>query len=268
MTPIAPSSVLAPAVLDQWKTDGYLIVRGLLPRAEVAALAEHAMALRDTAPRDKYSYVSPAEAQGDPLAVYPRMLHPHRFDAVAKRYLLDPRILDVLRQLLDAEPIAAQSMFYFKPAGARGQALHQDNFYLLVRPGTCIAAWTALDKCDEENGGLQVVPRTQDLEVKCPTEADTTQSFVNQFVAPPPGATVVPANMEPGDVLFFNGNVIHGSTPNRSRDRFRRSFICHYLSERDHECSHWYFPLLDAQGGEVQRAVAEGGGPCGQEAVA
>jgi ectoine hydroxylase-related dioxygenase (phytanoyl-CoA dioxygenase family) len=33
--------------------------------------------------------------------------------------------------------------------------------------------------------------------------------------------------MEPGDVLFFNGQVIHGSLPNRSSTRFRRALIAH-----------------------------------------
>ena len=50
----------------------------------------------------------------------------------------------VLTQLLGVEPLAVQTMLYFKPAGARGQALHQDNFYLRVQPGTCMAAWLAL----------------------------------------------------------------------------------------------------------------------------
>ncbi|MEJ7654789.1 MAG: phytanoyl-CoA dioxygenase family protein [Chloroflexia bacterium] len=44
----------------------------------------------------------------------------------------------------------------YSPAGARGQALHQDNFFLKVEPGTCIAAWAALDPADRENGGLEV----------------------------------------------------------------------------------------------------------------
>ncbi|HRJ41757.1 MAG: phytanoyl-CoA dioxygenase family protein [Caldilineaceae bacterium] len=54
--------------------------------------------------------------------------------------------------LLGAEPYAVQTMFYFKPAGARGQALHQDQYYLRAQLGTCMAAWMAVDDCDEENG--------------------------------------------------------------------------------------------------------------------
>ena len=42
------------------------------------------------------------------------------------------------RLLLGREPYAAQTMFYFKPPGARGQALHQDQTPLRVQPGTCL----------------------------------------------------------------------------------------------------------------------------------
>ncbi len=37
--------------------------------------------------------------------------------------------------------------------------------------------------------------------------------------------------MGPGDALFFAGKTIHGSYPNLTQDRWRRSFICHYVGE-------------------------------------
>ena len=90
------------------------------------------------------------QAKDDILKQYPRIMHPHRFNEVARRYLLDARLGTILADLFQEEPLAAQSMLYFKPAGGRGQALHQDNFYLRVEPGTCIAAWVALDPADRE----------------------------------------------------------------------------------------------------------------------
>ena len=83
----------------------------------------------------------------------------------------------------------------FKPPGSRGQALHQDNFYLRAEPGTCVAAWMALDPCDEENGCLQVVPGTQDLPLLCIQRADTTQSFTDTTT----GAGHVDVDLEAGD---------------------------------------------------------------------
>jgi ectoine hydroxylase-related dioxygenase (phytanoyl-CoA dioxygenase family) len=192
------------------------------------------------------------------------MMHPHRWDYLASRTLLDTRVLAIVGRLLGETPLAAQSMFYWKPPGARGQALHQDNFYLRVAPHSCIAAWTAVDHCDAANGGLQVVPRTHELPIQCPGKADLSESFVQHFVPPPPGTAPVQLILEPGDTLFFNGNVIHGSGPNRSSG-FRRAFICHYIPESARECSEFFFPLLDRDGKIVERACAAGGGPCGDE---
>jgi ectoine hydroxylase-related dioxygenase (phytanoyl-CoA dioxygenase family) len=165
--------------------------------------------------------------------------------------------------LLGEAPIAAQSMFYWKPPGARGQALHQDNFYLKVHPGTCIAAWVAIDPADRENGGLSVVPGSHRMDLFCPEEADPGTSFTREFVPVPSGLNSVPTNLDAGDVLFFGGNLIHGSEPNRTADRFRRSFICHYIGESARELSRWYRPIYRFDGTEVEIGDATGGGPCG-----
>ena len=196
------------------------------------------------------------------------MLHPHeRVDKpvgpLSMRYMLHPRLAPVLGALLDAEPVAVQSMFYFKPPHARGQALHQDNYYLRVSPGTCVAAWVAIDDADEENGGMQCVRNTQDLPIGCPEQSDLSESFTTEHVTPPAGtqAELVPLNA--GDVLFFNGNVIHGSGPNRSATRFRRAFICHYVPLGTTQLSHWYSTPYRFSGEPLTIPVATGGGPCG-----
>ena len=44
----------------------------------------------------------------------------------------------------------------------------------------------------------------------------------------PEGMETQPVLMRAGDVIFFNGSLIHGSYPNVSTDRFRRSLIAHY----------------------------------------
>jgi hypothetical protein len=261
--PLTLDRALAEGVQEYGRL-GFTLVCQLIAPEECARLAGHFDAVHADPPRPLYDPKPVQEAGGDPLQVYPRVMHPHRFDALSLQYLLDGRILEVLRALMGEEPLAAQSMFYFKPPGARGQALHQDNFYLRVEPGTCAAAWLAVDRCDAENGALQVVPNTGDLEIACPQQADLSQSFGGHYVPPPPGQEPQLVEMEPGDVLFFNGNVVHGSLPNRSRDRFRRTFIGHYVAASARQAARFYHPLLNARGEEVEMAVATGGGPCGE----
>jgi ectoine hydroxylase-related dioxygenase (phytanoyl-CoA dioxygenase family) len=191
------------------------------------------------------------------------MIHMHRWDEISLRWMIDARLNQVMTALLGQEPYAVQTMLYFKPAGARGQALHQDQYYLRVKPGTCMAAWLALDPCDEENGCLQVVPGSQDLPVLCTQKADTTVSFTDVTVPIPEGTRVAPVRMDAGDVFFFNGSVIHGSYPNTSRDRFRRALIGHYVAGEARECSRFYHPVLRMDGTEVSLDESQGGGPCG-----
>lgn len=253
--------------LSAFHEQGYLVVPGLFAPDEVRLLLDTFMALHAGGPIPGcFNPVPVEEAGGDILKLYPRMMHPHRVNEVARRSLLDPRLAAILADLFGEEPLAAQSMFYFKPAGARGQALHQDNFFLKVEPGTCIAAWAALDPADRENGGLEVVPGTHAMDIFCPEEADLDVSFTRNYVPVPPGLEAVPVDMAPGDVLFFNGSLVHGSNPNRSADRFRRSFIGHYIGRSSERLSAWYRPILTMSGEEVAIAENTDGGPCGTEA--
>src|SRR4028118_409131 len=106
--------------------NGYVVVEQLYTEDEAAFYREHFMRMREQG-----SY--PGDFSGvdinssDPLKRYPRMIHMHRWDDVSLRWMLDQRINQCLTMLLGQEPYAGQTMLYFKPPGARGQALHQDQ---------------------------------------------------------------------------------------------------------------------------------------------
>ncbi|MFE6200001.1 phytanoyl-CoA dioxygenase family protein [Streptomyces sp. NPDC057838] len=261
------------AILDQaglrrhregFEEDGFTVVRGLFGTEEIDRLCGRFAALREAGPVPGHFEPRASGPDADPLHVWPRVMHPHEIDDLAREVLLDSRLRTVLETLLGEEVLAAQSMFYFKPPRARGQALHQDNFYLRVEPGTCVAAWVACDVIDRENGGLEVVPGTHRMDLFCPEPADPEVSFAREYVPPPPGLEPAPVDMRPGDVLFFNGSLVHGSRPNRSPDRFRRSFIGHYVG-RSAERIGAFYRTLTMNGARVVLRESEGAGPCGTE---
>jgi len=195
----------------EFDRDGFTVAHQLFSPQEVAMIRDAFMELAKNGPVPGISEIKHPDStysSSDPLAKYPRMMHPHLHPEfpvgpLSRKYLLDPRLYAVLRQLLRDEPLAVQSMFYFKPPGARGQSLHQDNMYLRVKPGTCLAAWIAIDDADEGNGGLVCVPNTQNLEIACPEKADSTKSFTSDHVEPPPGCAPVPVNLEAGGRAVF-----------------------------------------------------------------
>ncbi len=246
---------------------GYAVVRGVFPPDEVERLREHFMTLRRRGSRD-LDYVGVDAGSRDPLKRYPRMAQMHRWDDTSLRWLIDPRLSELLTGLLGAEPYAVQTMLYFKPAGSRGQALHQDNFYLKAQPGTCAAAWMALDRADEDNGCMMVVPGSHRWPILCTEKADTTLSFTDVTVPVPGAFDAVPVIMEPGDVLFFHGSLVHGSLPNRTADRFRRALIAHYIQAEATQVASYYHPALRMDGTPLTLDVSVGGGACGEWAEA
>ncbi|WP_020614923.1 phytanoyl-CoA dioxygenase family protein [Paenibacillus daejeonensis] len=248
----------------QFENEGFLIVKGLFTSDQLEDIKSEFKTLSENSVPGYFEPdISPENS--DPLKRYPRVMHPHRFNEKAKNYMLHEPVLQVLHDLYEEEALAAQSMFYYKPPGARGQALHQDNFYLKVEPGNCIAAWTAVDAADENNGGLLVVPKTHDYDIVCPDAADAKESFTTHYVKPPKDQKAVPVVMDAGDVLFFNGNLIHGSYRNRTQDRFRRAFICHYANASATQIGQHYQPLYRPDGSEVRLIENPDGGPCGVE---
>lgn len=275
MSMMQQKSQLQADYVKQFEQDGFVVARGLFSPADIETIRETFMQQGVNGPVQGLSEIHRVIGNeprgydaGDPLAFYPRMMHPHEHPElpvgpVAMKYMLHPSLHPLLRAMMGREPVAVQSMFYFKPPGARGQDLHQDNFYLRVKPDTCMAAWIAIDDADEENGGMVVVPGTQNMEIACPEESDRSRFFTDHHVEPPPGMKPVAMKLKAGDVLFFNGSLIHGSYENTSKARFRRSLICHYVPEDSTELSHWYSTRLRFDGTSADIAPAEGGGPCG-----
>jgi ectoine hydroxylase-related dioxygenase (phytanoyl-CoA dioxygenase family) len=170
-----------------------------------------------------------ARGDDDPLNKFPRFINMHKWDERTDGWRNDPRLTKTAADLVSDEVKLCQTMLYFKPPGARGQGLHQDNQYIRQYP--IVAAWIALDRCDAANGQMVVVPGSNKLGILQTEPADLERSFTGGQTEMPEGANKVGLDMDEGDVLFFDGFTIHGSYPNETKDRFRRSFIVHYFAE-------------------------------------
>jgi phytanoyl-CoA hydroxylase len=256
--------MLSPAQLDQFHTSGYCVVDGLFTPEEIDAIESffEEYKITGTGAYDdglRYEEIDITKRQL-------RAMHPHRYSARALGWALNPRVAAVLTELFGRAPLLAQTMYYFKPPGSKGQGMHQDNFYLLAAPAACIAAWTAIDDATLDNGCLHVVPGSNLKPIHCPAgETGEWMSYGDSHVKPfPRDAKPVPVTVPRGSTMFFGGHLIHGSGPNRTKDRSRRTFIGHYVDEATDQLAKFYHPVLDLHGTAVTRIQAPaGGGPCG-----
>src|SRR6202034_1217161 len=78
----------------------------------------------------------------------------HRQLELHERYLLHPRVLDVLEAIIGPDVLALQTMLFLKPPGKPGQGWHQDSYYIPTFPDSLCGAWIAIDDVDEINGAM------------------------------------------------------------------------------------------------------------------
>ena len=106
-------------------------------------------------------------------------------------------------------------------------------------------------------------------DIFCPEgEAAGWMEYGDSHVRPFPRAfKPVPVPVKRGQTLFFGGQLIHGSGPNRHPSRSRRTFIGHYIDAASEEVSRFYHPVINREGRVVSSiGTATGGGPCGDGA--
>jgi phytanoyl-CoA hydroxylase len=241
----------------RFRTDGFLIVRGLVSPAEVQELLDHV--------EHQFAHL---------LRIH--MLH--RRLEIHERFMLHARVLDVVQGLIGPDVLALQTMLFVKGPGSSGQGYHQDSFHIITQPDTLIGAWIALDRADEENGCLRVTVGSQNEPVYPDVDEDAGHGGDHLLADIPAiagaddpderrnGLTAVAAKyegrevaavVEPGDVVFFGGHVLHRSHANHSATRLRRSFVAHYCNARsyvpwDDE------PLAEGEMGNARHILARG----------
>ncbi|MGO4348551.1 phytanoyl-CoA dioxygenase family protein [Paenibacillus sp. MCAF9] len=239
---------------SHYHREGYLIVRNLLSKEDIDELYELAEQSRlNSLQLDNQADRDSKDPLKEEFAKATRIHMMSRFSGAAERGMLNPRIVDVTEALVGPDVYALQSMLFLNPPGKGGQGWHQDACYIKTHPDTLIGAWIALEEADEENGCLWVVPGSnhepiyppdgvgggnvhavdafEDLNgVQNVSHLDDNVNTLSKVVANYPPA--IPVRLSPGDVLFFHSHLLHRSYPNRTQDRYRRSFVCHYCNAR------------------------------------
>lgn len=200
---------------------GYCVRPAFFDAAEVAALAAYLDSLRDARPRPgaEACYWERSPLTGASLLVRAEhILGPH--NPAMTRLLLAPKVTDALTRLLGEPPVLFKEKVNYKLPGCRADKLHQDQ----------AAGWNAyadffvtmaivVDANRRDNAALSFL-KTGDYEraLMGPEWEPLTHDD------PPwePAADYELLEAAPGDVVFFDSYVPHGSPPNAS-DRQRRN---------------------------------------------
>lgn len=241
---------------EHYVSEGYVVVPQLVSHDQRQMIIEELTLFA----RGHYPVANPPEV-GDDASDEERLSHilavhfPHWVSSTIEDMVRHEKVAAVLGEITgahipywDGRVKAMQSMLFAKPPGLPGQAWHQDERYIPTRDRSLVGVWIALDDADEENGCLRVLPKSHRPgklyplgDHGQPNEFDPGEE-AHSF---PDEEREVLVEVKAGDVIFFNGYLLHRSKRNASTDRPRRALVNHY-------CSAWSnLPWLTREGLDI-----------------
>jgi hypothetical protein len=217
-----------------FERDGFVVVRGLLPAAEVREMGyafDRLEALARTLPGSVDVGGARFIVDAEPFRIH-RIAWCGGAEPVLERYGDDPRFITLASSVLRALPVEQliQQAHFKRPGDEVAFAWHQDasnrrygtdQYIDLDGRGSFVQIAVAIDPTGPDNGGLSFVPGSHRLGFVA--DPATGVLPAEAFDA----ASAVTPELHPGDAVYFGPFVIHGSEPNRSTVS-RRTFLQGY----------------------------------------
>jgi ectoine hydroxylase-related dioxygenase (phytanoyl-CoA dioxygenase family) len=217
--------IIQDELIPQYHRDGYIVIKGMLDPEETKLLAR---AAREDRVLDNKSY-GKGDGEGGTIRL---SLWNHPTDTIYGMIARSESIVGTAEKLLDDEVYHYHSKMIMKDAKVGGAwAWHQDYGYWYqngVLYPNLTSAFIAVDPATRENGCLQVIRGSHHLgrieHVLTGDQAGADQDRVNEILK---RLERVYVEMDPGDALFFQANLLHRSDQNHS-EHPRWSMICCY----------------------------------------
>lgn len=227
-TPVGerPDREFHPAEVEQFRNDGYVIVRGLADEALCRDMLQTTRTdlAHEAAPVEYEAELHYPGAPGSLEAVggrtIRRLKQAHCRGGAFTEWISRPELLARLQQLLGPEvvmPLTHHNCIMTKqPHFSSDTGWHQDIRYWSFSRPELVSVWLALGSEHPKNGCLWLLPGTHRMTF------DRNRLDDALFLRPdlPENEALIaqriPAELEPGDVLFFHCRTFHAASRNHA----------------------------------------------------
>jgi hypothetical protein len=219
--------MLSDRQLDDFRRDGYLLVRGLYDRGEmrdITAWTDEVTAWPEVPGKYMMYFEQSKLAPGRRILCRMEDLEPYHVGF--RELFCSGKMQGAVSDLLGEEAVLFKDKINFKLPGGDGFKAHQDvqagwDTYAKLH----VTALVTIDRCTKENGCLEIAPGFHDKgligEKWKPLDEDAL------------GYVSIPT--EPGDAIFFDSYIPHRSGPNLTADSRRVLYVTYNRrSEGDH----------------------------------
>ncbi len=216
-----------------WSDNGYVILKQFFSKERVHQINDEV---------EHLDQLKKAQWVGN------KMMFAIHYSDIMLKASADPALMKIINLIMGKKMELFQSINFLSGSEQR---THSDSFHMSTFPyGNIIAAWIALEETNAENGPLHYYKGSHKLPYVVNKNfgnegsnfflGDKAYSVYEDKIA-----EIVEQNnfereillAEPGDVLLWHSNLLHGGEPHRNKERTRKSLVTHYYAE-DAICYH------------------------------
>ncbi len=146
----------------------------------------------------------------------------HLISPVFNKLCLNKKILDAVESIIGKNILICGTTLFIKNPNEKGfVSFHQDAKYIGLEPHNWVTAWIAITDANEENGCMQMWPRSHKKNLIHHTEKFDEHNLLTrgQAIENVPSGEIEHVVLETGQMSLHHPTVIHGSGLNKSNDR-------------------------------------------------
>ena len=228
--------MISEELIKQYERDGAVCIRGAVDRGDVeSVLANIDVLIADT--NDRWTTIRSGGFSDRHL--WPTM--PWMFEFCANSRL--PEIVG--RLLRSSEARLFFDHTFVRDAGtAQDTPWHQDRPYWPFLGGQIASVWVALTACDEDSGAVQFVRGSHAWGKVFRPMSFIKEGGISEFLdenaayeeipdidAAPDDYEILCWDMQAGDAIFFDAEIVHGAKENKDTARRRAALSIRYLGD-------------------------------------
>lgn len=216
---------LSEAQVERFREQGFIVLEGVLDRAEITAYGE---AIRAVAMAHFRARGLAASFGG----AFLQQLNLRYCSDAVRSFVLSPRFGRIASRLLGAPAVRLyHEQALFKPPGGIDSHWHQDQFYFPFDDTFTLGMWMPLVDCSPDMGPLRFIAGSHKYgNLEGMSISEESKHFFDDFAAREGLRVVQVPGLRAGDCSLHLGWTVHGAPANRS-DKMREAMTANYFPD-------------------------------------
>ena len=216
---------LSEAQVERFREQGFIVLEGVLDRAEITAYGE---AIRAVAMAHFRARGLAASFGG----AFLQQLNLRYCSDAVRSFVLSPRFGRIASRLLGAPAVRLyHEQALFKPPGGIDSHWHQDQFYFPFDDTFTLGMWMPLVDCSPDMGPLRFIAGSHKYgNLEGMSISEESKHFFDDFAEREGLQVVQVPGLRAGDCSLHLGWTVHGAPANRS-DKMREAMTANYFPD-------------------------------------